>query len=95
MSDRTQLAIGRTILSVPRLTKRAVEVAVVTGLTGLAALLVLGLNNVLTARSGFTGGFDLWMQFIRRSDILGTMILTAIVAVVYLSWNRDSSNNRR
>ena len=95
MSDRTQLAIGRTILSVPRLTKRAGEVAVVTGLTGLAALLVLGLNNVLTARSGFTGGFDLWMQFIRRSDILGTMILTAIVAVVYLSWNRDSSNNRR
>ena len=65
------------------------------GLTGLAALLVLGLNNVLTARSGFTGGFDLWMQFIRRSYILGTMILTAIVAVVYLSWNRDSSNNRR
>jgi hypothetical protein len=97
MSDRTQLAIGRTILSVPRLTKRAVEVAVVTGLTGLAALLVLGLNNVLTARSGFTGGLDLWLQFIRRSDILGTMILTAIVAVAYLSWSRQNSNsnNRR
>jgi uncharacterized membrane protein len=95
MSDRTQLAIGRTILSVPRLTKRAVEVAVVTGLTGLAALVILGLNNVLTARSGFTAGLDLWMQFIRRSDILGTMILTAIVAVAYLSWNRDSGNNRR
>lgn len=89
MTDRTQLAIGRTMLSVPKLTKRIIEVAVVTGLTGVAALIILGLNNVLTARSGFTGGFDLWMNFIRRSDILGTMILTAIVAVAYLTWQRD------
>lgn len=89
MSDRTQLAFGRTSISVPRLTKRIVEVAVITGLSGLAALVILGLNNVLTARSGFTAGFDLWMQFIRRSDILGTIILTAIVAVAYVNWQRD------
>ncbi len=95
MTDRTQLAIGRTMFSVPRLTKRAVEVAVVTGLTGLAALVILGLNNVLTARSGFTAGLDLWLQFIRRSDILGTIILTAIVAVAYLKWSRDSAGNNR
>lgn len=95
MSDRTQLAFGRTTFSVPSLTKRAVEVAVVTGLTGLAAFLILGLNNVLTARSGFMGGLDLWLQFIRRSDILGTIILTAIVAVTYLKWSRDQANNNR
>jgi hypothetical protein len=95
MSDRTQLAIGRTMVSVPKLTKRAIEVAVATGLTGLASLLILGLNNVLTARSGFTGGFELWMSFIRRSDILGTMILTAIVAVAYLNWQKDGGANRR
>lgn len=95
MSDRTQLAVGRTMFSVPRLTKRAVEVAVVTGLTGLAALVILGLNNVLTARSGFTGGLELWFQFIRRSDILGTIMLTAIVAVAYLRWTRDSTGTRR
>lgn len=94
MSDRTQLAIGRTMVSVPKLTKRVIEVAVITGLTGLAALMILGLNNVLTARSGFTGGFDLWMNFIRRSDILGTMILTAIVAVAYLNWQKDGANRR-
>lgn len=92
MSDRTQLAFGRTSFSVPRLTKRVVEVAVITGLSALAALVILGLNNVLTGRSGFTAGFDLWMQFIRRSDILGTMILTAIVAVGYVNWQRDSNN---
>jgi hypothetical protein len=93
MSDRTQFAIGRNMISVPRFTKRAAEVAVITGLTCLAALMILGLNNVLTARSGFTGGFELWMQFIRRSDILGTMILTAIVAVGYVNWLRNNANN--
>ncbi|MBR2536798.1 MAG: hypothetical protein IKE66_12075 [Hyphomicrobium sp.] len=95
MTDRTQLAIGRQMFSVPRVTKRAVEVAVTTGLTGLAALVILGLNNVLTARSGFTGGLELWLQFIRRSDILGTIILTAIVCVAYLRWTRDNANTRR
>jgi hypothetical protein len=94
MSDRTQLAFGRTSVSVPRLTKRVVEVAVITGLAALAALVILGLNNILTGRSGLTGGFDLWMQFIRRSDILGTMILTAIVAVAYVNWQRDSGGKR-
>ncbi len=94
MSDRTQFAIGRNMISMPRMTKRVVEVGVITGLAGLAALLILGLNNVLTARSGFTGGFDMWMQFIRRSDILGTMILTAIVAVAYVNWQRDTNGKR-
>lgn len=94
MSDRTQLAIGRTMVSVPKLTKRAIEVAMIVGLAALAALLILGLNNVLTARSGFTGGFNLWMSFIRRSDILGTMILTGIVAVAFLNWQKDSGNRR-
>ena len=95
MSDRTQLAIGRNMISVPRLTKRIVEVAVITGLAALSALLILGLNNVLTARSGFSAGLELWMQFIRRSDILGTMILTAIVAVAYINWQRESSGGKR
>ncbi len=91
MSERTQLAIGRNMISVPRLTKRIVEVAVITGLSCLTALIILGLNNVLTARSGFSAGFDLWMQFIRRSDILGTMMLTAMVAVAYITWQRDNN----
>ena len=95
MSDRTQFAIGRNMISMPRMTKRAVEVAVVTGLTALASLIVLGLNNVLTARSGFTQGFDLWLSFIRRSDILGTMILTAIVAVAYIHWQRESGGSNK
>lgn len=95
MSDRTQLAIGRNMISVPRVTKRTLEVAVATGLTALASFLILVLNNILTARSGFMQGVDMWLAFIRRSDILGTVILTAIVTVAYIHWQRDNNNNKR
>ena len=94
MSDRTQLAIGRNTISVPRITKRILEVAVATGLTGLASFLILTLNNVLTARAGLMLGFDIWLAFIRRSDILGTIILTALVTVAYLHWQRDQGPKR-
>lgn len=94
MSDRTQIAIGRNTLTVPRITKRLVEVAIATGLTGLASFMILELNMVLTGRSGFTQGFELWLSFIRRSDILGTIILTAIITVAYVNWQRDNGGKR-
>lgn len=93
MSDRTMLAIGRSSFSVTRLTKRAVQSVVATGLAALASFLILMLNNVLTARSGWQQGLEVWLAFIRRSDILGTMILTAIVTVAFIYWQRD--NERR
>ncbi|MCB1515470.1 MAG: hypothetical protein H6876_02295 [Hyphomicrobiaceae bacterium] len=89
MSDRTQLAIGRSTFSVSRLTKRALQAVIASALTALAAFLILMLNNVLTARSGFTQGFDVWYAFIRRSDILGTIVLTAIVTIAFVYWQRD------
>ena len=49
MSDRTQLAIGRNTMSVPRITKRMLEALLATGVTALVALVILLLNNVLNA----------------------------------------------
>jgi len=66
---------------------------IAAALTAFAAFVILMLNNVLTARSGFTQGFDVWYAFIRRSDILGTIVLTAIVTVLFVYWQRD--NERR
>lgn len=93
MSDRTQLAIGRSTFSVTKLTKRALQMVIASALTAFAAFIILMLNNVLTAKSGFTQGFDVWYAFIRRSDILGTIILTAMVTVLFIYWQRD--NERR
>jgi len=89
MSDRTQLAIGRNSISVPRLTKRAVEAGAATALTSCVALIILVLNNVLTGRGGWTNGFDVWLSYMRQPAVLGTMILTALVSSLFLAWQRD------
>lgn len=89
MSDRTQLAIGRSAISVPRLTKRAIEAVLATGVTACIALFILVLNNVLTGRGGWLNGFNVWLNFISQPAILGTMLLTAFVTASFLSWQRD------
>lgn len=89
MSDRTMLLFGRSTYSVPRLTKRALQVLIAVGLTALAALAILALNDVLTTHSGWRAGFDLWFAFIRRSDILGTIVLTAVVTIASIYWTPD------
>jgi hypothetical protein len=53
MSERTQFAIGRNAISMPKMTKRAIETAMATGMTSLVALVILVLNNVLTGRGGW------------------------------------------
>ena len=94
MSDRTQLAIGRNAISVPKFTKRAIEAAIGTGLTASVALVILVLNNVLTGRGGWIDGFNVWQSFIRQPAILGTMFLTALVTVLFLAWQRDRGIKR-
>lgn len=88
MSDRTQLAIGRNSISVPKFTKRALQIAYAVLITAAIALVIIVLNNVLTAKGGWMQGVTAWTNFIQRSDILGTMILTALVTVATLYWPR-------
>lgn len=95
MSDRTQFAIGHNSISVPRMTKRAIEAGIATALTSFVALVILVLNNVLTGRGGWMDGFDVWRSFIRQPAILGTMFLTALVTVIFLAWQRDRGNDKR
>lgn len=95
MSDRTQLAIGRNSIAVPRMTKRLLEAAIATVLTALVAFVILVLNNVLTGRGGFMEGFQVWQSFIRQPAILGTMFLTSLVTVMFLAWQRDRAAPRR
>ena len=90
MSDRTMLAFGRSTYSVPRMTKRAFQVLLAVALTAGAALIILSLNNVLTTQSGWRQGVNAWFAFIRRSDILGTIVLTAVVTVVSVYWTPDT-----
>ncbi len=93
-SDRTQFAIGRNAISMPKMTKRFLEALMATGVTACIALAILVLNNVLTGRGGWLNGFDVWMHFITQPAILGTMVLTAFVTATFLSWQRDRGLKR-
>ncbi|MBI1384088.1 MAG: hypothetical protein GC150_04175 [Rhizobiales bacterium] len=88
MSDRTQFAVGQTSFSVPKLFKRTVQVLSAVIMTALASLAVIVLNHGLTAQGGWMKGIAAWTAFIQRSDILGTIVLTAIVTVATIYWQR-------
>ncbi len=88
MSDRTQFALGQRKFSMPRHLKRTLQVAIATVLTAAAALLIVMSNSLLVARGGFRG-IDIWLAFINRADIIGTIVLTALVTVYFVYWQRD------
>lgn len=96
MSDKTILVMpgSKTRMSVPKPVKRSLQVAVAIGLTCLVVLaLILG-NAMLMSKGNSTQGFNNWLAFIRRGDIQATMLLTAIVSVLFVYWQRDHERGK-
>jgi hypothetical protein len=46
------------------------------------------------ARGSYATGFNLWYSFILRPDILGTMVLTAVVTFGYVWFGKGSGRPR-
>jgi uncharacterized membrane protein YhaH (DUF805 family) len=93
MSDRTMIDVAGKTLLVPRLAKRALQILTGMGLTALLTLAIIVANNMLTAKGGSASGFSAWLAFIQRPEIIGTMLLSTIVTVLYLHWDRPSSGS--
>ena len=89
MSDRTMLAVGANMLSVPRVVKRSLQVAIATALTAAVLFVIVVANGMLLGRGGATQGFGLWLTLIGRSDVLPMIVLTSIVTTAYLAWERN------
>jgi hypothetical protein len=89
MADKTTLVVPGRKLTVPRLFKRTLQVTVAVGLTALVVLGILVSNGFLQPRGRALQGWDIWLAFINRSDILATMVLTAVVTVLFVYWQRD------
>lgn len=90
MADKTVLVVpGKKKLTVPRLLKRGVQVAAGVALTALVVLAIVVGNGFLMPRGKPLQGWDVWLAFINRTDILATMVLTAIVTVLFVYWQRD------
>jgi hypothetical protein len=70
--------------------RKATDVLAAIGLTAAVFFVIVVANTFLMARGGYnySQGFNLWYSFILRPDILGTIVLTAIVSNVYVFWKQ-------
>ena len=72
----------------PPLTKKLTEVAIAVGLTLAVVFVIIFSNGLLTSRAGYMNGLNVWLAFVQRPDILGTIALTALVTVLYGMWQQ-------
>jgi hypothetical protein len=90
MTDRTMLVAAGKKAMIPRLLKRTLQIATTVALTASVLLVVIVGNGFLVGKApSFRTGWNLWLSFIQRPDIIATMILTAAVTVAFLYWQRN------
>ena len=89
MSDKTTLVMTGQKMAVPKLAKRLIQVGISVGLTCVVALVLVVGSGMLLGRMSSSKGINMWLSFVQRPDIQGTMILTAIVTVLFVYWQRD------
>ena len=77
-------------MPLPPMARKLLDVLIAIGLTSAVVGLVVVVNNLLIAPKASLAGFKLWYGFILRPDILGMMILTALVTTAYMMWQQRS-----
>jgi len=78
----------------PPAMRKAVEVLTAVGLTAAVFFVIVVANAFLMARGSYATGFNLWYSFILRPDILGTIVLTAVVTFAYVWFGKGSGRPR-
>lgn len=90
MSDKTYLAIPGRKVPVPRPFKRLLQIAIAVALTASAVFVLMAGNGLLQPKGTLAKIIPMWMAFVSRNDILATMILTAMVTVFFVYWQRET-----
>src|SRR5262245_50290816 len=90
MAETTMLVVAGRKLKIRRTLKRTLQVGMAVALTvGVLFVVIVG-NGFLAGKAGpLQGGFAVWLAFIKRTDILSTIVLTALVSVLFVYWQRD------
>lgn len=78
----------------PPAMRKAIDVLTAVGLTAAVFFVIVVANAFLMSRGSYSSGFNLWFSFILRPDILGTMILTAVVTFAYVWFGKGSGRPR-
>jgi hypothetical protein len=72
--------------------RKLVDAAIAVGLTLGVVLVIVVTASFLTSRGGYTHGFKLWLALIERPDIVGTVVLTALVTTGYFIWQQGNKS---
>lgn len=96
MADvKTMLVMPGKKFSVSKLLKRLVQAGCgVAASAGVIGVLMV-MNGMLTGRGTFAFWLTNWLNFVKRGDILATMMLTALTTVLFVYWQRDKERSGR
>ena len=72
----------------PPMMRKSLDILIALALTAAVFFVIVVANSSLMARGGTIQGVKLWYAFIGRPDILGTMVLTALVTMAYVVWQQ-------
>ena len=90
MADKTTLVLPGSKMTVSTTLKRTLQVALSVLLTAAVVLAVVLINTMMISRTGSASqGVTTWLAFVQRGDIQATMILTSLVTVLFVYWQRD------
>ncbi len=95
MADpKTMLVMPGSKFQVTRLVKQAAQTAAGVAVAALVIGLFMVVNGLLTGRGSTMQWINVWLSFIKRGDILATMLLTAASTVLFVYWQRDRERGR-
>ncbi|MEQ1697556.1 MAG: hypothetical protein ABL901_17115 [Hyphomicrobiaceae bacterium] len=95
MSDKTTLVMPGKKMQVIKPIKRGIQVAASVALTMAVALALMVSSGFLQAKGTTIQSWTVWLAFINRPDIQATMVLTALVTVLFVYWQRDQERGGR
>jgi uncharacterized membrane protein len=95
MADpKTMLIMPGKRLSVTRLVKQSAQIVAGVSLSAACICVVMVMNGMLSGRGTTMQWVNVWLSFIKRGDILATMILTAMTTALFVYWQRDKERGR-
>lgn len=95
MADKTMLVMPGKKLPVAKAVKRTIQVAGAVMTTAGIALVLMLSSGLLQGKGTMNQAWNVWLAFIYRPDIQATMVLTALVTVLFVYWQRDQERGGR
>jgi hypothetical protein len=94
MADKTMLYVPGKKLSVPKVAKRTSQVLASVLLSAAVAFVLMLGSSMLVAQGTLSKSTTIWLAFIHRADIQATAILSSLVTVLFVYWQRDKERGK-